>query len=143
MNKTKTSWIASRGGILVAALLVLAWLLAGCGAQPTAIVSQPTAAPTDIPTEQPTATAAPTDTPIPTDTSAPTDTPLPTDTPIPTDTSAPTDTPLPTDTPVPTDTPTPEVVDDSACIACHTSEETLKALAKEEATPEVESEGEG
>jgi hypothetical protein len=125
MNKTKTSWIASRGGILVAALLVLAWLLAGCGAQPTAIVSQPTAAPTDIPTEQPTATAAPTDTPIPTDTSAPTDTPLP------------------TDTPVPTDTPTPEVVDDSACIACHTSEETLKALAKEEATPEVESEGEG
>jgi hypothetical protein len=125
MNKTKTSWIASRGGILVAALLVLAWLLAGCGAQPTAIVSQPTAAPTDIPTEQPTATAAPTDTPIPTDTPAPTDTPLP------------------TDTPVPTDTPTPEVVDDSACIACHTSEETLKALAKEEATPEVESEGEG
>jgi hypothetical protein len=44
---------------------------------------------------------------------------------------------------VPTDTPTPEPVDDTACISCHTDEETLKAVAKEEEEPEVESEGEG
>jgi hypothetical protein len=121
MDRTKTFWIAGRGCTIIAALLVLGWLLAGCGAEPTAVVTQ---APTDIPTEPPTATATPAEPP-------------------PTDTPAPTDTPLPTDTPVPTETPTPEVVDDSACIACHTSEETLKALAKEEEKPEVESEGEG
>jgi hypothetical protein len=34
-------------------------------------------------------------------------------------------------------------VDDTACIACHTDEETLKAVAEEEEVPEVESEGEG
>jgi mono/diheme cytochrome c family protein len=44
---------------------------------------------------------------------------------------------------MPTDTPTPEVVDDTACIACHTDEATLQALAQEEEAPEVESEGEG
>jgi hypothetical protein len=36
-----------------------------------------------------------------------------------------------------------EAVDDTACIACHTDEETLKAVAVEEEVPEVESEGEG
>jgi len=132
MNRTKTFWIAGKGGTLLAALLVLAWLLAGCGAEPTAVVSQPTTAPTVAPTE------APTDVPTepPTATTAPTEPP-------PTDTPAPTDTPPPTDTPMPTDTPTPEVVDDSACIACHTSEEVLRAMAQEEEKPEVESEGEG
>jgi len=34
-------------------------------------------------------------------------------------------------------------VDDSACITCHTSEETLQALAVEEEKPEIESEDEG
>jgi hypothetical protein len=34
-------------------------------------------------------------------------------------------------------------VDDTACIACHTDEETLKAVAVEAEVPEVESEGEG
>jgi hypothetical protein len=34
-------------------------------------------------------------------------------------------------------------VDDTACIGCHTDEETLKAVATQEEKPEVESEGEG
>jgi hypothetical protein len=34
-------------------------------------------------------------------------------------------------------------VDDTACIGCHTDEETLKLVAVEEEAPEVESEGEG
>jgi hypothetical protein len=49
----------------------------------------------------------------------------------------------PTDTPAPTDTPTPEIVDDSACIACHTDEEALKAVAEEPEEVEPLSEGEG
>ena len=36
-----------------------------------------------------------------------------------------------------------EAADDEACVVCHTSEETLKALAKAEEEPAVESEGEG
>ena len=43
----------------------------------------------------------------------------------------------------PTEEPTPEVVDDTACVACHTDQETLQAVAEEEEAPEVESEGEG
>jgi hypothetical protein len=45
--------------------------------------------------------------------------------------------------PEPTDEPTPEAVDDTACIGCHTDQETLKLVAEEEEVPEVESEGEG
>lgn len=46
-------------------------------------------------------------------------------------------------TPVPpTETPSP-AVDSSTCIACHTDEETLKALAKEPEKAEHLSEGEG
>jgi hypothetical protein len=43
----------------------------------------------------------------------------------------------------PPPTPTPEPIDDTGCIACHTSQETLQAMATEEEAPEVESEGEG
>ena len=104
--------------------LVLLLLVAGCGSEPTDVAVAPTE-------PQATATSAPTEPPAPTDTAAPTDTP------------APTETPVPTATPAPTDTPTPEAVDDSACVACHTSEEVLQAMATEEEAPEVESEGEG
>jgi hypothetical protein len=65
----------------------------------------------------------------------------------------------PTDIPVPPPGPTPEAldfpvaapvreqpepVDDQNCVACHTDEETLKAVAKvEEVEEEALSEGEG
>ena len=146
---------------LLAPLLIvlLAALLAGCGPQPTPVTPVPATAvavfpPTDTPVP-PTATPVPpTSTPVP-----PTDTPVPTATPVP-----PTNTPIPptatpappTDTPVPaTDTPEPEPTpagpdifakyDDSQCVACHTDEERLVALAVE---PEEDahgslSEGEG
>ena len=112
---------------LLGLLLVFALLLAGCG-EPTVIPTEPqeptevaVVPPTSAPTEPPTPTALPTD-------------PPPTLTDVPTE-------PPPTATP--TEEPTPEPVDDSACITCHTSEETLQALAVEEEVPEVESEGEG
>jgi hypothetical protein len=123
-SRTKMSLTLWRVLALVGALILL-FAVAGCGAEPT---------PTDVavaPTEPPAATEAPTEPPAATE--APTEPP------------APTDTAEPTDVPEPTDTATPEVVevDDSACIACHTSQETLQALAEEEEEPEVESEGEG
>ena len=68
----------------------------------------------------------------------------------PTNTTAPTATLAPTDTPEPTATATEEpgptaavVADASNCVTCHTSEETLQQLAKEEAPAESLSEGEG
>ncbi len=125
---SRTTWLLPRGKgavVLLGLLLLLALALAGCG--------EPAAAPTE-PVEATEVSAAPA-----TPTSAPTE-PPPTETPT---EPPPTDTPVPTDTPAPTDTPTPEPIDDSGCITCHTDDETLKALAKEEEKPEVESEGEG
>ena len=57
-----------------------------------------------------------------------------------TPTEAPTE-PPPTATP--TEEPTPEPVDDTACVACHTDEETLKEVAEEPEETEALSEGEG
>jgi hypothetical protein len=71
------------------------------------------AAPTAVPTLEPTTTAAPADTavptaPPPTETPPPTATALPTSTPSPTPLPTQTETPPPTDTPLPTLTPTIE-----------------------------------
>lgn len=116
--------------LTVFGLLVLGlFLLAGCGGgaaptptvaavAPTAAPAEPTAAPE--PTEAATATAAPTAT------------------------LAPTDTPEPTATATEAPSPTAVVVADASnCVTCHTSEETLRQLAKEEAPKESLSEGEG
>jgi hypothetical protein len=132
MNRTKTFWVKRIGGAMVLGLLLLTvLLLSGCGdtatatPEATAIAMEPTSAPTEAPAP----TSAPTEPPSPTAT--PTELP-------------PTDTPAPTDTPFPTDTPTPEAVDDTACIACHTDQETLQAVAEEpEEEGESLSEGEG
>jgi hypothetical protein len=66
--------------------------------------------------------------------------------------------PTPTESPPPPTEPTPEALDfplapagaeaavegsDKLCVECHTSEETLKAVAKEEEVVEELSEGEG
>lgn len=66
--------------------------------------------------------------------------------------------PLPTDTPKPTVWATPAALDfplpppkhveiepaeDEGCVTCHTSEATLKSLAKQDEEPKVESVGEG
>jgi outer membrane biosynthesis protein TonB len=133
MTKTKTflarwKWAAAMFGLL----LLFAFVLTGCGAEPTIAPTEPpptevAAQPTTAPTEPP-PTEAPTEPPP---TEAPTEPPP---------TEAPTE-PPPTATP--TEEPTPEVVDDTACITCHTDEETLQAVAEEEEAPEVESEGEG
>jgi outer membrane biosynthesis protein TonB len=130
MSKTRMSLVKWQAMAAVALLLFTALiLLSACGgAEPTTVAVEPTTAAT----EPPAPTSAPTEPPAPTDT--PTEPPAPTE--------APTE-PPPPDTPAPTDTPTPEVVDDSACIACHTDEETLRALAKEPEEAESLSEGEG
>jgi outer membrane biosynthesis protein TonB len=134
MTRTTRFLATGRRMAALAGLLILvAMVLTGCG-QATEVAVEPTSAPTE-PAEP---TSAPTEPPPPTE--APTQPPTPTE--VPTE-PPPTDTPAPTDTPVPTDTPTPEPVDDTACISCHTDEETLKAVAKEEEEPEIESEGEG
>jgi hypothetical protein len=130
MHMGQTKAFASRGkgtlGLLTL-LLLFALLLAGCGGEPAAT---PTEAPepTEVAVVAP--TAAPTE-PPPTPTEAP---PEPTPTDVPTE-------PPPTATP--TEEPTPEPIDDTGCITCHTSEETLQAMATEDEAPEVESEGEG
>jgi hypothetical protein len=130
MSKTKMSLVNWQTLATVALLLFTALiLLSACGgAEPTTVAVEPTAAAT----EPPPPTSVPTEPPAPTD--APTEPTAPTE--------APTE-PPPTNTPAPTDTPTPEVVDDSACITCHTDEETLKALATEPEEAESLSEGEG
>ena len=80
----------------------------------------------------------------PTDTAVPPTQPPPTDTPAPTATLAPTDTPEPTATATEAPSPTAIVVADATnCVTCHTSEETLQKLAKEEEPAEKLSEGEG
>ncbi|MFC2029505.1 hypothetical protein ACFLWA_02110 [Chloroflexota bacterium] len=117
-------------------LLLLSFILvlSACGGEPEAAVeptevasdkvatSAPTEPPTSAPTEPPTATSVPTEPPTATD--------LPTE-------------PPPTNTPEPTEEPTPEIVDDSGCIACHTDEEILRAVAVEPEEVEALSEGEG
>jgi cytoskeletal protein RodZ len=116
------------GAALLGLLLIVFVLgLTACnGEDPTTVAQATTSAPEP---SEPEPTAPP-------PTEAATNTPEPTD--------EPTDTPIPaTDTPIPA-TNTPEVVDDSACITCHTSQETLEALAVEEEDPGEElSEGEG
>lgn len=68
----------------------------------------------------------------------------PTEPPAPTATLAPSATPEPTATATAEPSPTAVVVADASnCVACHTSEETLQKLAKEEAPAEKLSEGEG
>ena len=121
MHATKTLRARSKEATFLVVALLLALVLLGCGGEPTEVATQPTE-PAAAPTEKTAPTAAPTEEPTPTD--------------VPTE-------PPPTDTPVPTEEPTPEPIDDSACIACHTSEETLQAMATEDEAPEVESEGEG
>jgi outer membrane biosynthesis protein TonB len=132
MNRTTMSWAGRTSAALVLALLLLtALLLSGCGDTATATPEATAMAlePTSAPTEPPAPTSAPTEPPAPTTT--------------PTQLS-PTDTPAPTDTPLPTDTPTPEPVDDTACLSCHTDQETLQAVAEEpEEEGESLSEGEG
>jgi hypothetical protein len=124
MNKT-TLFSSARfwpRAAALALLLLLVLSVAACGAEPTPVAQAPTAE--EATEAEP--TAAPTDT----------------EAPAPTDTVAPTDTPAPTEPP-PTPTATPAPIDDTGCITCHTSEETLQAMATEEEAPEVESEGEG
>lgn len=128
MSRTRTFKHKWLGPFLVGLLLVTALVLAGCGAEQE--VAQEPAAPTSVPAEEAAPTALPTEPPP---TQAPTE-PPPTE--VPTE-------PPPTDTPEPTEEPTPEVVDDTACIACHTDEETLKAVAEVEEVEESLSEGEG
>ena len=120
MRKTKMFLTGWKGvAILFGLLFLLTLMLVGCGGEPTAAPTEPPA-PTKVSAAPATPTSAPTEPPTPTD--------------VPTE-------PPPTATP--TEEPTPEPVDDTACITCHTSEETLQALATEEEAPEVESEGEG
>jgi outer membrane biosynthesis protein TonB len=131
MSMTKMSPEKWQTKAVVALLLFAALiLLSACGAaEPTRGVA---VEPTTAPTEPPAPTSVPTEPPEPTD--VPTEPPEPTE--VPTE-------PPPTDTPAPTETPEPVVVDDSACITCHTDEETLKALAEEPEAAESLSEGEG
>jgi mono/diheme cytochrome c family protein len=117
-------------GLLLLALLALAFVVAGCGSTPQAPV-QVAQAPIETPA-QPAPTAPP-----PTNTAVP-----PTATLEPTATKAPTDTPAPTPTEEPTATPA-VVADASNCVTCHTDEAALQELAVEEAPQESLSEGEG
>lgn len=119
---TKTTMFSARwrGMVVLAGLLALVTLiLVACGGEPTAVPTE-LPKPTEVSEAPPTPTQAPTEPPEPT--------------------STPTQAPP---TAMPTEEPTPEPVDDTACIACHTNEETLQAVAVEEEAPEVESEGEG
>ena len=125
MSRTTTFKHRWQAPVLVGLLLVAALILAGCGAEQE--VAQEPAAPTSMPTEAAAPTSPPTEPPP---TEVPTEAPTPTE-------------PPPTDTPEPTEEPTPEAVDDTACIGCHTDEETLKAVAEVEEVEEPLSEGEG
>jgi hypothetical protein len=128
MSQTKTFASLGKGAVgLLTLLLLVTLMLAGCGGEPTAVPTEPPE-PTEVAAAAP--TTAPTE-PPPTPTEVP---PEPTATDVPTE-------PPPTATP--TEEPTPEPIDDTGCITCHTSEETLQAMATEEEAPEVESEGEG
>jgi hypothetical protein len=129
--------LLTRAGVRASGLLTLVVLvglvLAGCGGAAT---PAPAAASTEAP-------AAPTEAPAPPEPPA-TATLAPTETVAPTATLAPTETSEPTPTEAPTEAPTAAApADASNCITCHTSEETLQQLAKEEAPAESLSEGEG
>jgi outer membrane biosynthesis protein TonB len=129
MSQTKVFASMGKGAVgLLTLLLLFTLLLAGCGGEPTAVPTEPPQ-PTEVAAVAP--TVAPTE-PPPTPTEEPTAEPTPTE--VPTE-------PPPTATP--TEEPTPEPIDDTGCIACHTSDEVLQAMATEEEAPEVESEGEG
>lgn len=132
MTKTMTLLERGRrGGVLLGLLVVLALLTVGCAGEPTVAPTEP-----PEPTEISAAPSTPTEEP----TQAPTPTEEPTE--LPTPTEEPTELP-PTATPTPTEEPTPEPVDDTACVNCHTDEETLKAVAEEPEETEALSEGEG
>lgn len=116
-----------RASGLLSLLVLVGLILAACGGATT---PAPTAAPTEVaqaPTEPPaTATTAPAATAEPTATLAPTETPEP------------------TPTEAPTEAPTAAAPADATnCVTCHTSEETLQQLAKEQEPAESLSEGEG
>jgi len=114
-----------------ATLLLIAAVLVGC-ARPAPAPTQVAVVATEIATEAPTQ-APPTATAIP-----------PTSTPKPTETLAPTDTPAPTATATATEAPTAVVsIDATHCIDCHTNQEILQQLAREETPAEKLSEGEG
>jgi len=134
--KTSSFWL--RAALLTTVALLVALGMSGCGAsKPT-----PTAVAEAVATSTEAAPATATPAPSATFTTEPTATatPEPTATYTPPPTS--TNTPAPTSTNTPAPTPTP--VDNSNCITCHTSEDTLKALAKEpEEGGESLSEGEG
>ena len=126
--------------IYLAILAVMGWGVKACSGEtpkvePTAVaVLPPTTTPEPpLPTPVP-----PTETPVP-----PSPTPAPpTDTPSPTDTAVPaTPTPVP-----PQDTPTPEAevsAGSENCVACHTSQETLQALAVDKTVESEATSGEG
>jgi outer membrane biosynthesis protein TonB len=119
----------ARASSLLSLLVLVGLVLAACGGAAT---PAPTAAPKEV-------AQAPTEPPAPTEPSA-TATTEPTATVEPTATLAPTETPEPT----PTEAPTAQVPADATnCVTCHTSEDTLRQLAKEEDPAEELSEGEG
>jgi outer membrane biosynthesis protein TonB len=137
MGKTRSFspwWKVVAVSLLLFAFIIL---LSACGGETEVAVEPTVAAPVEA-----AATSAPTS--APTDPPPPTDPPAPTSVPTepPTATDLPTE-PPPTSTPEPTEEPTPEMVDDSGCVACHTDEETLKAVAVEPEAVEALSEGEG
>ena len=130
MSRMTRSWVGTLAllGLLIIALATLVSCGGQPAAQPTAVAQAETAAPpTEVP-PQPTATAIP-----------------PTQAPEPSPTLAPTDTPAPEPTATATEAPAaePVAIDATNCITCHTSEETLQKLAKEEEPAESLSEGEG
>lgn len=114
MNGTKTLLATPVGVLAVVGLLFLmALILSGC-AEPVAIAAVP-----------PTATVY---APVPTDIPPPPEQPTPValDFPL----AAPSQEPV-------------EIVNDQTCVDCHSDEEMLKAVAKEEEVTEELSEGEG
>jgi mono/diheme cytochrome c family protein len=127
MSILSPSWVRTRA--VLGALLIGLLVLSACGGAapaPTTVAKSPAT----VPAAAPTNTVAP-------PTTAPTDTAVP-----PTATLAPTETAEPAATA--TEAPTAVVVADATnCVTCHTSEETLQQLAKEEAPAESLSEGEG
>jgi outer membrane biosynthesis protein TonB len=122
-----------RASGLLSLLVLVGLVLAACGGAAT---PAPTAAPTEV-------AQAPTELPAPTEPPA-TATTAPVATAEPTATLAPTQTPEPTPTEAPTEAPTAAAPADATnCVTCHTSEETLQQLAKEQEAGESLSEGEG